>query len=375
LTGKQPFEGEGWTTVIYQIMNVDPEPPTKLDPSLPPAVGEVFARAMAKDPAKRTPDVRSFVRELREAFESGERTPAFVAPPRGPSPDAHSALEADDFSAFRDLAPRAQRRPLVAPLIAVVALLVAAVAVIAYLRTGRQTAGPQVEGTPVAMATAAPATEVPAAPATAPPPTRPVEKPTPRPQPTAPRAKPTAVPTVVPTIVPTTAPTPPPRAPTAEPAPRTEPTAAPAPPPVEANKPRIDVMSDPPGAEVLVDGVSKGRTPLRMSDLEPGSYEFEVRKDGYTSYRKHTELDAGSDYTMRVTLPHLVNSLRVLSQPPGVLVRVNGVEKGRTPLTLGQLPSGHYDVSGFLEGYEEQTLGVDLKDGELQEVRFTFGTR
>jgi hypothetical protein len=65
----------------------------------------------------------------------------------------------------------------------------------------------------------------------------------------------------------------------------------------------------------------------------------------------------------------------VLSQPDGVDIKLNGVAKGRTPLTLSQLPDGHYDVTGEIDGFEPQTLGVELKDGELQEVRFKFGTK
>jgi HSP20 family molecular chaperone IbpA len=39
------------------------------------------------------------------------------------------------------------------------------------------------------------------------------------------------------------------------------------------------------------------------------------------------------------------------------------------------LPDGHYDVTGELAGFEPQTLGVELKDGQLQEVRFRFATK
>jgi hypothetical protein len=148
-----------------------------------------------------------------------------------------------------------------------------------------------------------------------------------------------------------------------------------APPPPVSAKPSIDVISEPPGAEVLVDGSLKGRTPLRISDLDPGSYQFEVRKQGRTSYRQSADLEANADYTMKVALPLMVNSLRVLSQPDGVDIKLNGVPKGRTPLTLSQLPDGHYDVTGEIDGFEPQTLGVELKDGELQEVRFKFGTK
>jgi hypothetical protein len=234
------------------------------------------------------------------------------------------------------------------------------------------------EGTPVAMATAAPPTEAPAPPPTAAPTLAPTVRP----------------PTPMPTARPVERPTEPPRAerPTVPPRPTAAPVAAKptialavhvaptpppvvAPPPPAAAKPSIDVISEPPGADVLVDGSLKGRTPLRISDLDPGSYQFEVRKQGRTSYRQSADLEANADYTMKVSLPLMVNSLRVLSQPDGVDVKLNGVPKGRTPVTLSQLPDGHYDVTGELDGFQPQTLGVELKDGELQEVRFKFGTK
>ena len=369
LTGRQPFAGEGLAAVLFQIMNVDPEPPSHVDPNLPKAFDEVLARGLAKDPTQRTRDVATFASELRKAFAPAEPLPA-AAP--GPSAGLNAPLDVGDFQAFRDLAPRSGKSSLLGPAIAVVILLAAVLAVAVYLRSSRRMPVPLVEGTPVAMTTAAPPTEAPVVPTSPPPSPKPAEKPTepPPPEPTAVRVKPTLAPTVPPP--PTAAPPPRPR-PTAAQRP-VEPTVAPVapPPPAAVGNPSIDVISDPPGAEVVVDGAVKGRTPLRISDLDPGSYDLEVRKEGYASYKKSTQLESAADYTMKVTLRMIVNSLRILSQPPGVTVRVNGDLKGRTPLTLGQLPSGHYEVTGDLEGYPQQTIGVELNDGEIREVRFTF---
>jgi serine/threonine-protein kinase len=369
LTGRKPFAGEGLATVLFQIMNVDPEPPSHVDPNLPKALDEVLARALAKDPTQRTRDVATFASELRKAFAPAEPLPAAAA---APSSGMHAPLDVGDFQAFRDLAPRSRKSSLLGPAIAVVILLAAVLAVIVYLRSSRRVPVPLVEETPVAVTTAAPPTEAPVAPTSPPPSPKPTEKPTepPPPEPTAVRVKPTLAPTVPPppTAVPPLRPRP-----TAAVRP-VEPTAAPvAPPPrAAAENPAIDVISEPPGAEVVVDGAVKGRTPLRISDLDPGSYDFEVRKEGYASYKKSTQLESAADYTMKVTLRMIVNSLRILSQPPGATVRVNGDLKGRTPLTLGQLPSGHYEVTGDLEGYPQQAIGVELNDGEIREVRFTF---
>ncbi|MGC4117151.1 MAG: PEGA domain-containing protein [Myxococcales bacterium] len=43
----------------------------------------------------------------------------------------------------------------------------------------------------------------------------------------------------------------------------------------------IKVVADPSGAEVLVDGVRRGQTPLVLKDLPRGRHTVEVRKDGY----------------------------------------------------------------------------------------------
>ncbi len=381
VTGRQPFVGEGWTAVMFQIMNVEPERPTAVDASLPAAVDGVLARSLAKDPSKRTPDVTTFAKDLTDALTLKGASP----PPRSAAPveeDSRSTLDGGDFEAFRDLAPRGRERSIAGPVIAVVVLLAAVAALAVYFGGAQRVSLPQ--GAPIAMATVAPPTEAPApapttAPTTAPtaaptarpatpvPTARPVEKPTeaPRAERTIAKPKPTAAPVAVkPTI-----------AVAARLEPTRPPVVAPPPPPPVSARPTVDVISDPPGADVLVDGAVKGRTPLRISDLEPGSYHFEVRKEGRTSYRQATELDANADYTMKVSLPIMVNSLRVLSQPDGVDVKLNGVAKGRTPLTLSQLPDGHYDVTGELDGFEPQTLGVELRNGELQEVRFKFGAK
>jgi hypothetical protein len=366
---------------MFQIMNVEPERATAVDASLPGSIDAVLARSLAKDPNERTPDVLTFAKELAAALTSHGMSPP--SPPQRafvPAEDPREALDAGDFEAFRELAPQPRERSIAGPVVAVLVLLAAVAALAFYLRGGSRPATSISEVEPIAMATAIPPAEAPeprptvvptsvptARPPTPAPTARPVERSTEPPRAERPteRPKPTAPPVAA--------------KPTIAVAARVAPTAPPAvvapPPPPPAAKPSIDVISEPAGAEVLVDGSFKGRTPLRISDLDPGSYQFEVRKQGRNSYRQTTELEANADYTMKVSLPIVVNSLRVLSQPDGVDVKINGEAKGRTPLTLSQLPDGHYDVTGELAGFEPQTFGVELKDGQLQEVRFRFATK
>ena len=70
LTGRLPFQAANNFTLIYQITNVDPEPPSTYRPDVPPAVDAIVRRAMAKDLAKRYGNWGEFSAELAAAFRS-----------------------------------------------------------------------------------------------------------------------------------------------------------------------------------------------------------------------------------------------------------------------------------------------------------------
>ena len=53
LAGRLPFQAANNFSLMYQIANVDPEPPSALRPAIPPAVDAIVLRAMARDRDKR----------------------------------------------------------------------------------------------------------------------------------------------------------------------------------------------------------------------------------------------------------------------------------------------------------------------------------
>lgn len=65
----------------------------------------------------------------------------------------------------------------------------------------------------------------------------------------------------------------------------------------------IKVVSDQRGAEVLVDGMNRGETPVVVKDLPRGRHTIEVRKDGYQS--KVLTADIGA-FAQRAYLANLV---------------------------------------------------------------------
>ena len=53
LTGRLPFQGANTLSVIYQIVNTEPDPPTKVRGDITPELEAVVMKAMAKDAAQR----------------------------------------------------------------------------------------------------------------------------------------------------------------------------------------------------------------------------------------------------------------------------------------------------------------------------------
>jgi TonB family protein len=64
VTGRRPFQGESITAIIYRVVNEPAPPPRSWNLDLPESFDEVFARALAKNPADRYSSAMAFVSAL-----------------------------------------------------------------------------------------------------------------------------------------------------------------------------------------------------------------------------------------------------------------------------------------------------------------------
>ncbi len=64
LTGKLPFEAANSYSMIYQIMNIDPLPPSAYRPEIPPELDAMVLRAMSKETEHRYQTWDEFARDL-----------------------------------------------------------------------------------------------------------------------------------------------------------------------------------------------------------------------------------------------------------------------------------------------------------------------
>ena len=112
----------------------------------------------------------------------------------------------------------------------------------------------------------------------------------------------------------------------------------------------LNVESDPPGAEVRLDDVMQGTTPLSLTVPE-GSHTLVVRQ-GTRVKQLSIDIARGATKAYYITWTDPVpvaalpatGSLSVVSDPPGSAVIVDGTARGQTPLTIRELSAGRHEV-------------------------------
>jgi hypothetical protein len=106
------------------------------------------------------------------------------------------------------------------------------------------------------------------------------------------------------------------------------------------------IESNPRGAEILVDGASKGLTPLTIA-LSPGKHALELRRRGVPPRQITLDVSPGEQLKQQIDLSNAraVGTLVVTSNPKGAKVLVDGMERGVTPLTLSDLSAGAHAVA------------------------------
>ena len=94
ITREKPFPGQNITTVIYKIVNEEPVPPKKVDPSIHAGISAVVMKALAKDPDQRYQSCREMLEDLRNyrGLVNAAGNPQSTMMMGGAAPDVTMAL-------------------------------------------------------------------------------------------------------------------------------------------------------------------------------------------------------------------------------------------------------------------------------------------
>jgi ribosomal protein L40E len=113
----------------------------------------------------------------------------------------------------------------------------------------------------------------------------------------------------------------------------------------------VSIKSDPSGAAVVVDGKSRGRTPVELNDFGPGRHNVEISRSGYRTYYADFNITA------------VFGSMVITTDPVGADVFLDGEDHGPAGeggLALSHVVYGSHTITAKLDGYRDLTKTVEL---------------
>jgi len=139
----------------------------------------------------------------------------------------------------------------------------------------------------------------------------------------------------------------------------------------------LQVVSDPPGANVFIDGREQGaagQTPFR-SVVDTGTHHLTLERAGFAPEERDVEVDVGAELRLNVPLARVdYGRLRVVASQPHARVLVDGEEVGEVPYE-GQVSPGSHEVEVEADGMKTFSADVTIERGQLTPVRVRLRPR
>jgi hypothetical protein len=141
-------------------------------------------------------------------------------------------------------------------------------------------------------------------------------------------------------------------------------------PTIQAPVGSISITTEPSGANVYLDGVYEGMTPVTLADVLIGTHGIELRKEGYVS--NFVNIAVKPDETVvvvKVLSPILIGNISAISEPSEADVYLDEEEYvGTTPVAFNA-SAGLHIIRFVKEGYESYFIDISVKPGETVEVK------
>lgn len=139
----------------------------------------------------------------------------------------------------------------------------------------------------------------------------------------------------------------------------------------EARTFTYSISSDPPGAQILIDGGVQGTTPTNL-DLEIGVHRLQFVKDGYREVTKELYVTKDNvERAVRMRLVRKYGTLLITSEPSGAILYIDGEVKGNTPYK-GDLFAGFHTLTLKKETYDDHVRFVEITDNQPLEIHVSL---
>lgn len=132
----------------------------------------------------------------------------------------------------------------------------------------------------------------------------------------------------------------------------------------------LNISSDPAGAEVTVNGVVRGVTPLRVEEVPKGTATVKFVLEGYREEEREISIKAGEVQELPISLKAMAGALHLSSVPEGARFYIDGEARGKGPLDISNVKPGKYMVRAELDGYLTMEKEIAVAKGKVVRREF-----
>jgi hypothetical protein len=132
----------------------------------------------------------------------------------------------------------------------------------------------------------------------------------------------------------------------------------------------ISVNSNPKGAEIYLDDVFEGLTPLKLDNIDLGQRGIKIVMSGYQEWTSYISILPSQTTKVSADLmpQQSYGSISVNSNPKGAKVYLDNAYKGLTPLKLDNINSGQRGIKIVMSGYQEWTSYISILPSQTTKV-------
>ena len=131
----------------------------------------------------------------------------------------------------------------------------------------------------------------------------------------------------------------------------------------------ITVLTDPPGATIYLDNtlLTKKSNGLIMN-IQEGTHTIKLTLPGYYDFEKMIDVYPYGTTYIEHTFEKKENSLRIVSNPKGAEIFIDGIYKGKTDLSLVLEVGKQYSIRLILPGYYSFEKTINLQERVQRDI-------
>ncbi len=135
----------------------------------------------------------------------------------------------------------------------------------------------------------------------------------------------------------------------------------------------LDIESQPGAANVMVNDVFRGQTPLTLSLKPKQQYRVQLFKPGYQAVQREISIVSGEQRSLVVPLKPIVANIRVIGRPADAQVFIDGRYRGKANRVYS-LPTEKQKLEVRKEGYVSYQTYITPRQGLEQQLKVTLKT-